>query len=89
MAYPVLKELGIKAFFFVYSSVFDGNYNFFETVRYFASNYFVDFYDFCKNFFDAFNEYKNLNYQFFLIDHKSYMDELLRKHSFYNKVDVE
>lgn len=89
VAVPVLNDFGIQAFFFVYTSIFDGKYNFFETVRYFAANYFVDFYDFCKNFFYEFNDYKNLDYKLFLKDHKSIMDELCRKHPFYNKIDVE
>jgi peptidoglycan/xylan/chitin deacetylase (PgdA/CDA1 family) len=50
IAKPVLDKYNIKAFFFVYSSVLEGNAEYLEVFRYFRSKYFRDF----DHFFESF-----------------------------------
>ncbi len=52
IAYPVLKEFNLKAFWFVFSSVFDGHIFRLEIYRYFYNTYFDDFEEFFKIFKD-------------------------------------
>ena len=41
VALPILEELKIKSFFFVYTSLFDGKPDNLEIFRYFRMNYFI------------------------------------------------
>ena len=40
IAYPLIKDLNLKAFFFIYSSIFDKKINFLELNRYFREIYY-------------------------------------------------
>lgn len=51
VALPVLEDFKIKSFFFVYSSLFDGEPDLLEVFRYFRMNYFKDIDDFYKVFY--------------------------------------
>ena len=53
VALPVLQQFGIKAFWFVYSSVFEGNKEFLEIYRYFRSVAFANVDTFYQAFFGA------------------------------------
>lgn len=51
IAYPLIKDLNLKAFFFIYSSIFDKKINFLELNRYFreiyyknVDEYYIEFY---------------------------------------------
>ena len=50
VALPVLEELKIKSFFFVYTSLFGSNPNLLEVFRYFRINYFDNINEFYNNF---------------------------------------
>ena len=50
IAVPVLEDINIKAFFFVYSSIFTANPHSFEVHKYFRTN----FYDHVDRFYDEF-----------------------------------
>lgn len=63
IALPVLEDLKIKSFFFVYSSIFEGNPDLIEVYRYFRINFFKDIDEFYKIFFKRLD--KNLNKFFF------------------------
>ncbi len=51
VALPVLEELKIKGFFFVYTSVFDGKPDNLEVFRYFRMNYFANVEEFYNSFY--------------------------------------
>ena len=53
IATPVLKDFGIKAFFFVYSSIFEGKIEEFEVYRYFKNLYYDHVHDFYPDFYEA------------------------------------
>jgi peptidoglycan/xylan/chitin deacetylase (PgdA/CDA1 family) len=58
IALPVLEELKIKSFFFVYTSIFEDKPDNLEVFRYFRMNYFDNVDGFYKNFYKVLN--KNL-----------------------------
>ena len=58
IALPVLEDLKIKSFFFVYTSVFEGKPDNLEVFRYFRMNYFDNVNDFYNNFYKVLD--KNL-----------------------------
>ena len=51
IALPILEDLKIKSFFFVYTSVFEGNPDNLEVFRYFRNNYFNGIDEFYENFY--------------------------------------
>ena len=51
IALPVLEELKIKSFFFVYTSIFEGKPDNLEIFRYFRMNYFDNIDNFYKEFY--------------------------------------
>ena len=55
VAVPILEDLKIKSFFFVYSSVFEGKPDLLELYRYFRVNYFSDVDEFYNLFFKKLN----------------------------------
>ena len=56
VALPVLEELKIKSFFFVYTSVFSGKPDNLEIFRYFRMNYFKNVDEFYNNFYEVLNK---------------------------------
>ena len=56
VALPVLSDYKIKAFFFVYTSMFEGNPDNLEIYRYFRTNYFSSINEFYSNFYETLNE---------------------------------
>jgi peptidoglycan/xylan/chitin deacetylase (PgdA/CDA1 family) len=55
IALPVLEDLKIKSFFFVYTSLFEGKPDNLEVFRYFRMNYFNDINEFYNSFYQAFD----------------------------------
>jgi peptidoglycan/xylan/chitin deacetylase (PgdA/CDA1 family) len=85
IALPVLEELKIKSFFFVYTSIFEGKPNNLELYRYFRINYFNNINDFYSSFFHLLNE--NLNT--FFDKNKKQMNETKIKFPFYSIEDIK
>ncbi|MBO6960203.1 MAG: polysaccharide deacetylase family protein [Prochlorococcus marinus CUG1438] len=56
IALPVLEDLNIKSFFFVYTSIFEGNPDNLEYFRYFRMNYFPNIDSFYDCFYDVLDE---------------------------------
>ena len=85
IALPILEDLKIKSFFFVYTSVFEDNPDKLEVFRYFRMNYFSD----VNNFYDTF--YKVLNKElndFFNQNEKKIKDQKV-KFPFYSIEDIK
>ena len=53
IAIPILKDYGLDAFFFIYSSVFDEKPSLLEIYRYFRTTYFENIEEFYLEFFQA------------------------------------
>ena len=56
IALPVLEDLKIKSFFFVYTCMFEGKPDYLEIFRYFRLNFFKDIKEFYKIFFENLNQ---------------------------------
>ena len=55
IALPVLEDLKIKSFFFVYTSIFEGKPDYLEVFRHFRMNYFDNVDEFYDNFYKVLN----------------------------------
>ena len=85
IALPVLEELKIKSFFFVYSSIFENRPDNLEIFRYFRMNYFNDIDEFYKSFYKVLN--KDLK-TFFKNNNKKIQSTKV-KFPFYSTEDVK
>lgn len=90
IANPVLEELNLKAFYFVYTSIFNKNYSMLEPYRYFRHYYFKNINEFYKiffkqmnNFFKCENDFKN-----FKIASKKKIIEWKTNHPRYSEEDI-
>ena len=85
VALPILEDLKIKSFFFVYSSLFDYAPDLLEIYRYFRTNYFLNIDEFYKSFFKKCK--KNLN-EFYKVEENTINQKKL-KYPFYSISDVK
>ena len=63
IAFPILDDLGLTAFWFVYSSVFEGNWESLEVYRYFRTTAFSSVEEFYRDFFQSVAEVYPAEYQ--------------------------
>lgn len=84
IALPILKKFKIKAFFFIYSSIFEKKLDKFESYRDFRSTFYKSIDDFYFEFFDLLKKkFPRENKRFFLKFKKTY----LQKFKFYTLND--
>lgn len=86
IALPVLDELNLKAFWFVYTSPLNGSYEKVELFRYFRSIKFDSFLQFYNAFFNEINhnsKYKFISSELDKFNSESYLSDF----SFYTKED--
>lgn len=84
VALPVLDEFGLKAFFFVYSSVFTDQPDRLELYRDFRNTRFTDIETFYREFFDCFSASLPAKHADYL---RRYPSDYLRDFSFYTDND--
>ena len=82
---PILKKYNIKAFFFVYTSVYEKKNYEFEIFRYFYNSKYTSFENFFNDFFNFLigSNYKNKINKV----NKHILDNYLNKYKFYSKAD--
>ncbi len=85
VALPVLEDLNIKSFFFVYTSIFEEKPDFLEVFRYFRNNYFKNVDDFYLKFYKSLD--KDLN-SFFEQNKKKILNTK-SKFPFYSIEDIK
>jgi len=85
IALPILEELKIKSFFFVYTSIFHGNPDNLEVFRFFRTNYFNNVNEFYVNFYKVLD--KDLNS--FFRKHNDRINETKIKFPFYTIEDIK
>ena len=85
VALPVLEDLKIKSFFFIYSSLFEGQPDLLEIYRYFRMNFFKNLDQFYDNFYINLN--KNLDNFFKLNNKKIKLNKI--KFPFYSIRDIK
>ena len=76
IAVPIMKRLGIEAFFFLYSSAFSGNPDLLEIFRYFRTTCFNDIDEFYEDFFEVvkqrdIKEFSNQHSKYLTLDYLS------------------
>lgn len=85
IALPLLEEKKIKAFFFVYSSIFDNKPDLLEIYRYFRTNFYDDLNKFYKDFFFLLNSKEASQYN----KHQKNFNYLKKNFKFYSYNDVK
>ncbi len=85
IALPILEDLKIKSFFFVYTSVFEGNPDNLEVFRYFRNNYFNSIDEFYENFYKVLD----VDLKSFFEKNSSKIKETKIKFPFYTIEDIK
>ena len=85
IALPVLEELKIKSFFFVYTSIFEGKPDNLEIFRYFRMNYFNS----VNHFYDEFYKVLNKDINSFFEINKKKIEIKKKKYNFYTYEDIK
>ncbi len=85
VALPILEELNIKSFFFIYSSIFTDNPDLLEIYRFFRTNYFKNIDDFYNEFFKSLD--KNLD--IFFKDNTKIINNTKKKIPHYSINDIK
>ena len=85
IALPILEELKIKSFFFVYTSIFEGKPDNLEIFRYFRNNFFNHVDEFYNDFYKVLDQ--DLNYFFNL--NKNEIKNRKLKFPFYSIEDIK
>ena len=85
IALPILEELNIKSFFFIYTSIFEDNPHKLEVFRYFRMNYFNDVNTFYNDFYKAIGG----NLKSFFVQNEYKIKSLMKKHSVYTIEDIK
>ena len=85
VALPVLEDLNIKSFFFVYSSLLKGNPDLLEVYRYFRINFFNNIDDFYNQFFKKLDKDLSL----FFKDKDKIIDDTKVKFPLYSINDIK
>ena len=85
VALPILEEKKIKSFFFIYTSIFEGESNYLELFRYFRSNY----YNNIDEFYDYFYKNLNKNLNFFFKNNIKKIQEIKIKSPHYSIEDIK
>ncbi len=85
VALPVLEELKIKSFFFIYSSIFEKQPDLLEVYRYFRINYFGDINEFYFSFFKK----VPYNLKEFFLKNKDKINMYEKKFPYYSINDIK
>jgi peptidoglycan/xylan/chitin deacetylase (PgdA/CDA1 family) len=85
VAIPVLKKLNIKAFFFLYSSMFTNKPDFLEVYKYFRINFFKN----VDEFYNKFYEHVDLKYIKFLNKYKKTINQTKKTYPHYSISDIK
>ncbi len=85
IAVPVLEDLKIKSFFFVYSSLFERKPDFLEVYRFFRNNYFKNI----NQFYDKFYKYISSDLENFFKKKSDLISLKKKQFSFYSIEDIK
>ena len=85
VALPVLEELKIKSFFFVYSSIFEGKPDYLEIFRYFRMSY----YNSIEEFYESFYKILDKDLEYFFLKNKKKIKLAKNKFHFYSYEDIK
>ena len=87
---PILNKLKIKAFFFIYTSIFNKKPNLFECYRYFRVTYFKNINQFYKEFYSSLIDNKiKVNLEKIFFSNKNKIYETKKLYPFYSLEDIK
>lgn len=89
IAIPILNKYNIKAFFFIYTSIFGKNYEYMEIYRFFRDNYFDNIDKFYKIFFQLFEEEKKKNLKEVFKNKEDQLKKIKKNAPFYSLNDIK
>ena len=89
VAVPILEEMNIKAFFFVYTSIFTANPGMLEIYRYFRMNFYNTVNNFYDDFFKVFNKHHNQNLEKIYKEHKNQIEKVKKDYLYYSYNDIK
>ena len=89
IALPILKKYELKAFFFVYTSIFENSPDKLEIYREFRNSNFKNINDFYNEFFSEFEFIKKIGVENALHKHKDIISQYRRNFSFYSEDDIK
>jgi peptidoglycan/xylan/chitin deacetylase (PgdA/CDA1 family) len=90
LALPVLEELNIKAYFFIYTSIFTSDPDLLEVYRHFRMNCFDCIDLFYEEFFRTLPEIKdNKDFSTFLEDNEFKIKDMKEAYNFYSSRDIQ
>jgi len=89
IALPVLHEMKIEAFFFIYTSIFREDFDMLEIYRHFRLNFYKNVDDFYNEFFDASIEIYNINLEKFFTINKQLIEKVKKNYPYYSYNDVK
>ncbi len=85
VALPILEDLKIKSFFFVYTSMFEDKPDNLEIFRFFRTNCYKDINRFYKDFFKSLDK----NFENFFIEKRDIINERKKRYPFYTHDDLK
>ena len=90
VAFPLLTDLNLTAFFFVYTSIFEKKINFLELNRYFREMYFKNVEDYYNEFYSILKnkvDWKKISFE--IKKNKKYLLKQKKIYSFYSISDLK
>ena len=85
IALPILEDYKIKAFFFLYTSIFEGKHGQLEIYRYFRNNYYSKINDFYNDFY----KFLEIDINKWILNNQNIINEYKAKFPFYSKEDIK
>lgn len=85
IAIPVLEDFKIKAFFFIYTSLFDNDPDYLEVYRYFRLNFFNSIDEFYKYFYNLLG----IDLENFFSNKKELITSIKYKYNYYSIEDIK
>jgi len=89
VALPILHEMNIKAFFFVYTSIFTKDFDMLEIYRHFRLNFYKNVDDFYNEFFDVSIKIYSINLKKFFTVNKKLVEKVKKDYPYYSYNDVK
>ena len=89
IALPILKKYKIKAFFFIYTSIFEKDYEYMEVYRFFRDNYFKNIDEFYKIFFHIYENEKKILLNKYFKKKDKIIKKIKKNAPFYSLNDIK
>lgn len=90
IAFPIMEDLNIKAFFFVYSNIYEGTICSLEIYRYFRMNCYRHVDDFYHEFYKYFkHQFNNINLDIYFKDNQRKIQLEKNRYPVYTHKDIE